>query len=237
MALYRRRLFWRLGRRPPRPAGGEAASTQPLRPSALACGMSQACATSSPPSRSARALHRAEDIGSALKGGVNVCQRQLINEVLGPLVTQFVGNFGREGATPIQRGPNASLFGRVHAVKLIRHNALRLLGAVKPVKRRFFLFWHHGCSAARNLPACKSKSLRCLRKCRFSYIDTSPALSARRHLRAALRYSACPPHRPSCLDLDCQTHRTWRAPRHHGAASSPNWSPVQNFCRELRLQS
>src|SRR5215813_5194092 len=43
-----------------------------------------------------RALHRAEDIASALKGGVNVCQRQLVNEVLGALVTQFVPNFGRE---------------------------------------------------------------------------------------------------------------------------------------------
>ncbi len=71
-----------------------------------------------------RALHRAEDIGSALKGGVNVCQRQLVNEVLGFLVTEFVRNFGREGATPIQRGPNASLFGRVQAIKLIRPNAL-----------------------------------------------------------------------------------------------------------------
>jgi len=49
------------------------------------------------------------------------------------------------------------------------------------------------CSAARNSPACKGKSLQCLRKCRFSYIDTSPALSARRHLTAALR--------PSCLHL------------------------------------
>src|SRR5262249_43145459 len=88
---------------------------------------------------------------------------------------------------------------------------MRASGA-KLVKRRFFLFWHHGCSVARNSPACKGKSLRCLRKCRFSYIDTSPALSARRHLRAALRYSACPPHRPSCLDLGCQTHQTWCAP-------------------------
>ena len=70
------------------------------------------------------------------------------------------------------------------------------------------------CSAARNSPACKGKSLQCLRKCRFSYIDTSPALSAQRHLRAALRYSACPPHRPSCLHLGCQTHQTWCAPRH-----------------------
>ena len=49
----------------------------------------------------------------------------------------------------------------------------------------FFLFWRPGCSAARNSPACKDKNLRCLRKCRFAYIDTSPALSARRHLTAA----------------------------------------------------
>ena len=75
--------------------------------------------------RSARALHRAEDIGSALKGGVNVCQRQLVNEVLGPLVTEFVRNFRREGATPIQRGSNASLPGRLLAVELIRHSALK----------------------------------------------------------------------------------------------------------------
>src|SRR6516164_219731 len=95
--------------------------------------MSQACATSSPPSRSARALHRAEDIGSALKRGVNVCQRQLVKEVLGPLVTEFVRNFGREGATPIQRGSNASLLGRVQAVELIRHSALRHLPSPCPL--------------------------------------------------------------------------------------------------------
>src|SRR6516165_6125431 len=69
----------------------------------------------------------------------------------------------------------------------------------------FFLFWRPGCSAARNSPACKGKSLRCLRKCRFSYIDTSPALPAKRHLTAALRYSA----RPSRLHLGCQTHQTY----------------------------
>src|SRR2546428_13726936 len=74
-----------------------------------------------------RALHRAEHIGSAFKKGVNVCQRQLVNEVLGFLVTEFVRNFGREGATPIQRSSNASLLGRVQAVKLARHNALRQL--------------------------------------------------------------------------------------------------------------
>jgi hypothetical protein len=56
---------------------------------------------------------------------VNVCQRQLVNEVLGPLVTEFVPNFGREGATPIQRGSNASLLHRVQALKLIRHNDAR----------------------------------------------------------------------------------------------------------------
>jgi hypothetical protein len=48
-----------------------------------------------------------EDIGSALKAGLNVCQRQLVNEMLGLLVTEFVRNFGREGATPNQRGFNA----------------------------------------------------------------------------------------------------------------------------------
>jgi hypothetical protein len=90
------------------------------------------------------------------------------------------------------------------------------LQGAKPVKRRLFLFWRHGCSAARNSPACKGKSLRCLRKRRLTYIDTSPALSARRHLTAALR--------PSRLHLGCQTHQTWCA-------------PGKTFCRELWLQS
>jgi hypothetical protein len=52
---------------------------------------------------------------------VNACERQLVNEVLGPLVTEFVPNFGREGATPIQRGSNASLLHRFQAIKVIRH--------------------------------------------------------------------------------------------------------------------
>jgi hypothetical protein len=39
---------------------------------------------------------RAENIGSALKRGVNVCQRQFVNEVLGPLVTEFIRNLGGE---------------------------------------------------------------------------------------------------------------------------------------------
>src|SRR6516162_432961 len=93
--------------------------------------------------RRPRALHRAEDIGNALKGGVNVCQRQLANEVLGPLVTESVRNFGREDATPYQRGSNASLLGRVQTVKLIKHNALRHLRAApeprwSPVERTRF---------------------------------------------------------------------------------------------------
>jgi hypothetical protein len=33
-------------------------------------------------------------------------------------------NFGREGATPIQRGSNASLLGRVQALEPIRHSSL-----------------------------------------------------------------------------------------------------------------
>src|SRR5262249_6824987 len=65
-----------------------------------------------------------EDMGSAVKGSVNLCQRPLVNEVLGSLVTKFIRNFRREDATPYQRSSNASLFGRVHAVKLIRHGAL-----------------------------------------------------------------------------------------------------------------
>src|SRR5262250_3216147 len=66
-----------------------------------------------------------EDIGSALKRGVDACQRQLVNEVLGPLVTEFVRNFGREGATSIQLGSHASLLGGLRTIKKIRHTALR----------------------------------------------------------------------------------------------------------------
>jgi hypothetical protein len=71
-----------------------------------------------------------------LKGGVKLCQRQLVNEMLGPLVTEFARNLGREAATLIQRGFNASPFGRVQALKLMRHNALRYLMA-----RGFRLVW------------------------------------------------------------------------------------------------
>ena len=65
---------------------------------------------------------------------MNVCQRQPVNEVFGPLVTKFVRNFGREGATPIQRGSNASLLGRVQAVELIRHNAARSMSLLADLR-------------------------------------------------------------------------------------------------------
>jgi hypothetical protein len=42
-------------------------------------------------------------------------ETDLVTEVLGPPDTEFVRNFGHEGATSIQRGPNASLLGRRQA--------------------------------------------------------------------------------------------------------------------------
>jgi hypothetical protein len=54
-----------------------------------------------------------EDIGSALKGGAKVCQRQLVNEALGPLVTQFALNLAREDATPLQRGLQSGFLSRI----------------------------------------------------------------------------------------------------------------------------
>ncbi len=53
-----------------------------------------------------------EDTGSALKAGVKVCQRNLINEVP-PLVTEYALNLAREGATPLQRGFQSGLLSRV----------------------------------------------------------------------------------------------------------------------------
>src|SRR5262249_4045921 len=72
-----------------------------------------------------RTIHRAENIASALKRGVNVCQRQFVNEVLGPLVTKFIRNFGGEDATPIQHAfPTAAFLITSRLVKLVRHSAL-----------------------------------------------------------------------------------------------------------------
>jgi len=71
-----------------------------------------------------RTIHRAENIGSALKRGVNVCQRQFVNEVLGPLVTEFIRNFGGEDATPIQHAfPTAAFSITSRLVKFVRHSA------------------------------------------------------------------------------------------------------------------
>jgi hypothetical protein len=72
-----------------------------------------------------RTIRRAENIASALKRGVNVCQRQFVNEVLGPLVTEFIRNFGGEDATPIQHAfPTAAFLITSRLVKLVRHSAL-----------------------------------------------------------------------------------------------------------------
>jgi hypothetical protein len=71
-----------------------------------------------------RTIHRAENIASALKRGVNVCQRQFVNEVLGPLVTEFIRNFGGEDATPIQHAfPTAAFSITSRLVKFVRHSA------------------------------------------------------------------------------------------------------------------
>src|ERR1700758_3441094 len=45
-----------------------------------------------------------EDPGSALKGGVKVCKRPLVNEVLGLHLTEFFPDPTHKGATPIQHG-------------------------------------------------------------------------------------------------------------------------------------
>jgi hypothetical protein len=71
-----------------------------------------------------RTIHRAENIASALKRSVNVCQRQFVNEVLGPLVTEFIRNFGGEDATPIQHAfPTVAFSITSRLVKLVRHSA------------------------------------------------------------------------------------------------------------------
>src|SRR5262249_17417640 len=45
-----------------------------------------------------------KDRGSVLEGGVKVCKRPLVNEVLGLLLTEFFPDPNHKGATPIQRG-------------------------------------------------------------------------------------------------------------------------------------
>jgi hypothetical protein len=72
-----------------------------------------------------RTLHRAENVSSALKRGVNICQRQFVNEVLGTLVAEVVRNLGGEDATPIQHAFPTAAFWIITSrlVKLIRHSA------------------------------------------------------------------------------------------------------------------
>jgi hypothetical protein len=45
-----------------------------------------------------------EEPGSALKGGVKVCKRPLVNEVLRLPLTEFFPDPTGKGATSIQRG-------------------------------------------------------------------------------------------------------------------------------------
>jgi hypothetical protein len=83
-----------------------------------------------------RTIHLAEDIGSALKRGVNVCQRQFVNEVLGPLVAEFIRNFGGEDATPIQHAfPTVAFSITSRVVKLVRHGS-RKMRQTRPALRK-----------------------------------------------------------------------------------------------------
>jgi hypothetical protein len=56
-----------------------------------------------------RTIYRAENIVNVLKRVVNVCQQEFVNEVLGPLVTELICNFGRENARPIQHAFHGGL--------------------------------------------------------------------------------------------------------------------------------
>jgi hypothetical protein len=54
-------------------------------------------------------VYRAENISSALKRRMNVCQGPSVSELLGSLVTEFVRDFSGEDATPIQLGSHRGL--------------------------------------------------------------------------------------------------------------------------------
>jgi hypothetical protein len=66
-----------------------------------------------------------EEISSNLKGDPKVCQRQLVNEVFGPLVTQFALNLGREAATPLQHALYSGLLG--HSALSFTHDGIEAL--------------------------------------------------------------------------------------------------------------
>jgi len=70
-----------------------------------------------------RTIYRAENIGNVLKRVVNVCQRQRVNEVLGPRVTEFICNVGRENVRPIQHVFHGGLLDPMSAINLVRHSA------------------------------------------------------------------------------------------------------------------
>jgi hypothetical protein len=73
-----------------------------------------------------RTIYRAENIGNVLKRVVNVCQRQRVNEVLGPLVTEFICNFGRKNVRSIQHVFHGGLLDPMSAAKIVRHSPPKL---------------------------------------------------------------------------------------------------------------
>ena len=70
-----------------------------------------------------RTIYRAENIGNVLKRVLNVCQRQRVNEVLGPCVTEFICNVGRENVRPIQHVFHGGLLDPMPAINLVRNSA------------------------------------------------------------------------------------------------------------------
>jgi len=70
-----------------------------------------------------RTIYCAENIGNVLKRVVNVRQRQRVNEVLGPRVTEFICNVGRENVRPIQHVFYGGLLDPMSAINLVRHSA------------------------------------------------------------------------------------------------------------------
>src|SRR6266516_1600564 len=54
-----------------------------------------------------------EDLGCTLKGGVKVCQRQLVKEMFGLLVTECTLDSAYQGATPNQRALQGGLLVRI----------------------------------------------------------------------------------------------------------------------------
>src|SRR5262249_16777683 len=70
-----------------------------------------------------RTIYRAHNIANVLKRVVNVFQRQRVNEVLGPRVTEFICNVGRENVRPIQHVFHGGLLDPMSAINLVRHSS------------------------------------------------------------------------------------------------------------------